>query len=165
MKPISIIAALTDDFAIGKNNDLLCHVPGDLKRFKKLTSGLDVVMGAKTYASLPVKPLPDRRNIVLTTRSASHFPGCLVVHSVEQALKLMSEDTETFIMGGGTIYRQFLPYASKLYLTFIHRHIADADTFFPAINFDEWREVKRETYCNTHVSVPHSFVVYQRRGC
>jgi dihydrofolate reductase len=161
-KTLSIIVALADNYAIGKNNELLCEVPGDLKRFKEITSGQVVVMGERTYDSLPKKPLPNRHNIVLTDDEERIFPDCTVVHSINEAIEQMSGEKENFVIGGGSVYRQFLPVADQLYLTWIHDRFEDADTFFPDIDFSKWEETYRENYAPPSTQIPHSFVIYRR---
>ena len=140
---IAIIVAIAQNFAIGKNNDLLFHLPNDLKRFKKITSGHAVIMGKKTLFSLPNGPLPNRRNIVITDVACETFEGCETVYSISEAVEAVRNEEEAFVIGGGMIYRQFYPIAGKLYLTMAHRNF-EADTFFPEINFDEWTVVSRE---------------------
>jgi len=140
---ISIIVAIAQNFAIGLNNDLLFHLPDDLKRFKKITTGKALIMGKRTFLSLPKGPLPNRRNIVISDVPGENFHGCETVGSVEEAIKLIQNEPEAFIIGGGMIYRQFYPLAGKLYLTLVHKDM-NADTFFPAIDFNEWQETSRE---------------------
>ncbi|MBN2614231.1 MAG: dihydrofolate reductase [Bacteroidales bacterium] len=137
-KKISIIAALSDNGVIGGNNQLLWHISNDLKRFKKMTTGHTVVMGKNTFLSLPVKPLPNRTNIVLSRKGFPESDQCTVVHSVEEALKLMDTEYENFVIGGGEIYRAFLPYSQKMYLTRVHKHF-DGDTLFPDFSEAEWK--------------------------
>ena len=144
MKNISIIVAIAEDFAIGLNNDLLCHLPDDLKRFKQITTGHQIIMGKRTYESLPKRPLPNRINIVISDDRRDVFEGCETVYSIEEALDLCGND-ESFIIGGGSIYKQFLPLANKLYLTIIH-HKFIADTFFPTVNYDEWNKLTAEKH-------------------
>ena len=137
MKNLSMIAAVGQNLELGYQNQLLCHLPKDLKHFKQITSGHTVIMGDRTWESLPKKPLPDRRNIVVTL-AETVFPDCLTVHSIEEALALArDEEDEVFVMGGATMYRLFLPYAQTLYLTRILSPFT-ADVFFPAINEQEW---------------------------
>ena len=145
MPNISIIVALASNFAIGKNNDLLFHLPNDLKRFRKITTGHPVIMGRNTLLSLPRWPLPNRRNIVITDNPDDQFPGCEIVFSVEEAVRLVTDETESFIIGGGSIYRQFFPIANRLYLTVVDKEF-EADTFFPVINYTEWNETSREEH-------------------
>ena len=140
---ISIIVAIAENFAIGKNNDLLFHLPNDLKRFKQITSGHTIIMGRNTLLSLPKWPLPNRRHIVITDKKDDVFPGCETVFSIGEAIEKVKHEDEAFIIGGGMIYRQFFPVAGKLYLTLVHKDF-DADVYFPEINYAEWEEVKRE---------------------
>ncbi len=142
-KPISIIVAVASNMAIGKDNDLLWHISDDLKRFKRLTTGHTVVMGKRTFYSLPVRPLPNRKNIVLTDVENEKIEGCTMAYSIEDAIEKMDSGNENFVMGGGSIYRQFLPLAQKLYITRVHRAF-DADTFFPEIDTEIWKLVSRE---------------------
>ena len=136
MKNISMIAAVGENLELGYKNQLLCHLPVDLKHFKEITSGHAVMMGDRTWESLPKKPLPNRRNIVITLDDIA-FPDCETVHSIEDALTLVQDEEEAFVMGGATMYRLFLPYADKLYLTRIASAFT-ADVFFPAIDEEEW---------------------------
>lgn len=140
---ISIIVAVAENFAIGKDNELLFHLPSDLKRFKKITSGQTLIMGRNTLLSLPKWPLPNRRHIVITDSRDDNFKGCELVYSLDQAIDKVENEKEAFVIGGGLVYRQFYPIAGKLYLTLIHKSF-DADTFFPEIDFNEWQEVERE---------------------
>jgi dihydrofolate reductase len=137
MKPISIIVAIADNNAIGIKNQLLHHIPGDLKRFKKITTGHTIVMGRNTYFSLPKRPLPDRTNIVISDDHNDLFEGCTMAYSIEEAIEKCSDSDENFIIGGGIIYREFFPGANKLYITRIH-HSFEADTFFPEIDPQQW---------------------------
>jgi dihydrofolate reductase len=142
-KNISIIVAIARNFGIGKNNELLFHLPNDLKRFKEITSGHTLIMGRNTLLSLPKWPLPRRRHIVITDRKEDHFEGCETVYSLYDALDKVEHENEAFVIGGGLVYRQFYPLAGKLYLTIVDKSF-DADTFFPEIDFNEWEEVSRE---------------------
>lgn len=139
---ISIIVAIAENLAIGKNNDLLWHISEDLKRFKRITSGHPVIMGKKTFESLPKRPLPNRRNIVITDVPGEQIAGCEMAYSIEGALALCDPARETFIIGGASVYRQFLPLADRLYLTRVHKSF-DGDVFFPEINFGEWELVEK----------------------
>ena len=140
---IAIIVAIAQNFAIGKNNDLLFHLPNDLKRFKKITSGHAVIMGKRTLFSLPKGPLPNRRNIVISDIPDERFDGCETVYSIAEAVEVVKDEQIAFVIGGGMIYRQFYPIAGKLYLTIAQKDF-EADTFFPEINFEEWKELSRE---------------------
>ena len=134
---ISIIAALAENNVIGKDNDLIWHLSEDLKHFKKLTSGHPVIMGRKTYESLPFKPLPKRKNIILSSQKKLIFEGATTVNSIEDALKECENEDEIFICGGAEIYESFLPYADKMYLTRVHKSF-EGDTFFPEIDYTIW---------------------------
>ena len=135
---ISIIVALAKNRAIGKGGDLIWHLSNDLKHFKEVTSGHTVIMGYKTYMSLPnQKPLPKRRNIIISSRLTEAPEGFEVANSVSNAMKMILNEEEVFIIGGGMIYEQFLPMADKLYLTRMEK-IFEADTFFQIINFNQW---------------------------
>lgn len=140
---ISIIVAIAENNAIGKDNRLLWHLPVDLKRFKKLTGGHTIIMGRNTFLSLPNGPLPDRRHIVISDNNEDHFEGCEMAGSIEEALSMAGKEDESFIIGGGMVYRQMLPVAGKLYLTTVHEEF-DADTFFPEIDFNEWEVLEEE---------------------
>ena len=143
MKKISIIVAVAKNWAIGKNNQLLWHISEDLKRFKKITEGHQVIMGKKTYESLPFRPLKNRTNIVITDDPSETFDGCITVYSIEEALQHCNEKEESFIIGGGSVYRQFLPYANKLYLTMVDKDF-EADTFFPKLDLKQWNLIEEE---------------------
>ena len=145
MKTTSIIVAIADNNAIGNNNELLWHIPTDLKRFKKLTSGHQVLMGKRTWESLPIKPLPNRENIVLTDIPGEVIEGCTMAYSIDDALSKMKDNEECFIMGGGMIYRQFMDKANKLYITHVHKNF-EADTFFPEINYNDWELIEEEKH-------------------
>ena len=144
---ISIIVAIGEHNEIGRNNGLLCHLPADLRRFKELTVGHTIVMGRKTFESLPKGALPNRRNVVLTRRSKDFsFNNCIVYSSLSEVIDNENNSNEIFIIGGAEVFRQALPLANKLYLTKIHAEFNDADTFFPEINYSEWKEVSREEH-------------------
>ena len=159
---ISIIVAVAQNFAIGKNNDLLFHLPNDLKRFKRITTGKALIMGKRTFYSLPKAPLPNRRNIVITDVPGETFAGCESAGSIDDAVMLVQHEPEVFIIGGGMIYRQFYPLAGKLYLTLVHKDL-EADTFFPEIDFDEWRETARENLFDEHNGFSYSYLDLVRK--
>lgn len=154
---ISIIVAIAQNFAIGKNNDLLFHLPEDLKRFKEITSGHTIIMGRNTLLSLPKWPLPNRRHIVITDNQNDRFEGCETVFSIEEAIEKIRHEKEAFVIGGGMIYRQFYPLAGKLYLTLVHKDF-EADTFFPEIDFAEWTELKRENRHDSKNNFDYSYL-------
>ena len=164
MKNISIIVAVAKNNAIGKDNKLLCHLSEDLKRFKKLTSGFTVVMGKNTYYSLPNRPLPNRRSIVITDIKGEQIDTCDMAYSIEDAISKMDAGKENFIIGGASIYRQFIPFADKLYITWIH-HEFEADTFFPEVLQNDWEIVSKEDFNQTDEknSYPYSYVIYNRK--
>jgi len=143
---ISIIVAIAENYAIGKKGDLLCHLPADLKHFKEITSGKTVLMGERTFYSLPKHPLPNRRNIVLTDVQGKTFEGAEAVYSLEELCAKVQGEEEAFVIGGGMVYRQMMPIADKLYITHIHHSWDDADTFFPEIKEDEWRLIRSEEH-------------------
>lgn len=141
-KQISIIVAIDQNNGIGLNNNLLAYIPADLKRFKAITTGHTVVMGKNTWLSLPKRPLPDRTNIVVTSKNGDIFDGATLVHSIEDAIGLLPSDDESFVMGGASVYKQMFPFANRLYLTVIHKEF-EADTFFPEIDYSQWNEIER----------------------
>jgi dihydrofolate reductase len=141
MKPISIIVAIAANHAIGKDNQLLWHISEDLKRFKRITGGHTVVMGKNTFYSLPLRPLPNRRNIVITDIPGETIAGCEMAYSIEEAVQLCDHDKESFVIGGASIYSQFISRVTKLYITRVHKDF-DADCFFPRIDTAVWRLVE-----------------------
>lgn len=135
---ISMIAAVGKNLELGKNNDLIWHFKEDMKFFKETTMGHPVIMGRKTFESLP-KALPGRKNIVISANPEYKADGAEVVTSVEEAIKLAeTEDTDAFVIGGVRIYAEFLPYAANLYLTEINAECPDADTYFPDFNKSDY---------------------------
>jgi len=142
---ISIIVAIAENLAIGKNNDLLWHIPADLKRFKRITSGHPVIMGKRTWESLPRRPLPNRRNIVITDIPGEKIEGCEMAYSINEAVAKCNPAEENFIIGGASVYRQFLPHAHRLYLTLVQKSF-DADVFFPEIDFSQWKLISKEEF-------------------
>lgn len=140
---IALVVAMSLDNAIGKNNQLLWHLSSDLKRFKALTTGHTIIMGRKTYDSLPNGALPNRRNIVVS-RSLNQVTGVELAHSLAEAFDLAKAETQVFVIGGGDIYRQSLASATDLHLTVVDAKYPDADTFFPEINLNEWELKTKE---------------------
>jgi dihydrofolate reductase len=142
---LSLIVAMSPHRAIGSHGTLPWHIKEDLDHFKKLTWGHTVLMGRRTYESLPHGALPGRRNIVLS-QSTKSLPGCEVYTSFEEALQHCGADEQVFVMGGASVYRTALPLASHLYITLVEQEPQDVDTFFPVFNEDEWQEVKHEQH-------------------
>ena len=158
---ISLIVAMAENRVIGVDNRMPWHLSADLKRFRKITSGNPIVMGRKTHESIG-RPLPDRVNIVLTRDSSYQALGCIVVHNLEQAMRAAGEAAELMVVGGAGLYREFLPLADRIYLTLIHRAF-DGDTFFPTIDWTEWREVAREEVEQDEQSaLGYAFIDYER---
>lgn len=164
MSEISIIAAVDRQMAIGFQNKLLYWLPDDLKRFKALTTGNTIIMGRKTFESLPKGALPNRRNIVLSTNPSADCPGAEVFSSLEIALKNCTEDEKVYIIGGESIYRQAMPIADELCLTEIDSTAPEADAFFPAVDATLWNEKSRETHLADEKHLcSYAFVNYVRR--
>lgn len=158
---ISIIVATSKNNVIGRDGGIPWHLSADLKRFKALTTGHPIVMGRRTFESIG-RPLPGRRNIVISN-SVNVIEGCDVIKSVDDLLNDKSLDGMIFIIGGGEIYKQFLPYAKNVYLTEVETEIADGDTFFPELNPMEWIEVGRESHeADEKNDFNYSFVDYER---
>lgn len=163
---VSLIAALSQNRVIGKNNDLPWHLPDDMKYFMETTQSHHVIMGRKNYDSIPrkFKPLANRTNIVVTRQPGFTAPGCIVVNSIEDGLSIAKDnnESEVFIIGGAEIYHQSLPFANRLYLTEIHAHI-DGDTRFPEFNKSQWKEVSRRHHLSDERhKFPFDFVVFER---
>ena len=165
MKPLSnlsIIAALSDNRVIGRDNQLPWRMPADLAHFKRITMGKPIIMGRRTWESLPGL-LPHRTHLVVTRSSNYQAEGGFVVHSIEEAFEFAGDAEEMMVVGGANLYAQAIPLATRMYLTFVHQHI-DGDTVFPAYQESHWREVFREPHAaderNPH---PYSFVTLERR--
>lgn len=143
---LAIVVAIGQDRAIGQGNSLLWHLPADLKRFKALTTGHTILMGRKTFDSLPKGALPNRRNVVISRQSLT-LPGAEVYASIEEALRALSSvEGEVYVIGGGEIYRQLLPQTSRIYLTRVAASYPEADVFFPELNDQDWRVESRMTF-------------------
>jgi len=142
---ITMIAAAGENNEIGRNNDLLWHLPDDFKRFKKITSHHFIIMGRKTFESFP-KPLPNRTHIVITRDRSYGKQGANVVYSLEEALEKAKSTKEIFIIGGGEIYKEALKIADKIELTRVHSTFKEADTFFPEFSKDEWELIFEEKH-------------------
>ena len=160
---LSLIVAIAQNHAIGKNNDLLWHLSEDLKRFKKITLNHTVVMGLNTFYSLPVRPFPNRRNIVIADDKTVNIDGCEMAYSIEEAVDLCDKNSENFICGGASIYRQFLPLADKLYLTVVYKDF-EADVYFPEINYNAWKLVEEsERMTDEKTQLTYAYFVYERK--
>jgi len=164
MSKISIIAAVADNFAIGKSNNLPWNLPADLKHFKELTTGHAIVMGKRTFESLPKGPLPNRKNIVLTSiMSEGVNEGYFEADSLEDALYLCDHEEKVFIIGGATVYKQCIDKVDYMYITWIHKDFI-ADTYFPEIDSKVWQEVKHVD-CEPDEKNPFSYTFseYKRK--
>ncbi len=161
---IYIIVATDKNLAIGNQNKLLFWLPNDLKRFKELTTGNTIIMGRNTFLSLPKGALPNRRNIVLSTRKDASFPGAETFSSLEEAIKNCSKEEKVFIIGGASVYKQALPMADVLCITEIDAEAPEADTYFPAIDPTIWKEKSRESHsADEKHPCPYAFVEYVRK--
>ena len=139
---LTIIAAAAENNALGKDNDLVWHLPDDFKRFKKLTTGHYIIMGRKTFESFP-KPLPNRTHVVITRQQDYENENCIVVHNLKDALAFAREDEQAFIIGGGEIYKLSLPSVDKIELTRVHGEF-EADAYFPNLDLNDWKLVNEE---------------------
>lgn len=158
---ISIIAAIAKNHAIGLNNQLLYYIKADLKRFKELTTGHTIVMGRKTYESLPKGALPNRRNIVLS-RSVKTIEGCDVFGSLPEALASCGETDKVFLIGGESVYQEGMSLANELLLTEIDAVPPAADAFFPLFNKEEWKVSASQHFPADGETPAYSFTDYRR---
>lgn len=162
MQHISFILALDEQYGIGIDNQIPWHLSDDLKRFKELTMGHTVIMGRRTWESLPKRPLPGRRNMVIS-KQLKDESGCEIVDDPEKALKMVSDDAEVFIIGGAQLYKAMLPLATRLYLTQIHG-IFNADTFFPKFDVEDFEEISRsEKLTDTKSGLQYTYVTLERK--
>lgn len=160
---ISILVAMAKNRVIGRSNRLPWHLPADLKHFKFLTMGQNIVMGRKTYESIG-KPLPGRTNVIITRQTDYKVPGAMVAHSLEDALMICTGHSENFIIGGEKIYRQALNKCQRMYITEIQRDFV-GDTFFPEFDRNEWEETQRDRYiAENEDNLEYHFVVLERRS-
>ena len=161
---ITIIAAIANNNALGKDNDLIWHLPADLKRFKKVTSGHHILMGRNTFESIG-KPLPNRTSVIITRNNDYFKDGCLIANSIEEAIELSKEDADVFIIGGEQIYKQAIEkeLVDRLDITIVH-HEFEADVFFPEIDMNVWKEASRENFiADAKNKYDYSFVSYVRK--
>ena len=159
---LTMIAAAAENNALGKDGDLVWHLPDDFKRFKKLTTGHHIIMGRKTFEAFP-KPLPNRSHIVITRNRDYTKEGCIVVHNLEDALKIAEEDTQPFIIGGGEIYKLALNASEKIELTRVHDTF-EADAFFPEIDLSKWELINEEFHeKDERHSVSFTYLTYVKK--
>jgi dihydrofolate reductase len=137
-----LIAATSQNNALGKDNKIIWHLPDDFKRFKELTSGHHIIMGRKTFESFP-KPLPNRTHVVITRQKNYNPEGCIVVNSIEEAFEICPKNEDVFLIGGAEIYKLGLPFTDKIELTYINETF-EADAFLPEIDFSEWKLTNEE---------------------
>lgn len=157
---LTLIAAIDRRRAIGYQNKLLYRLPNDMKRFKALTTGHTIIMGRRTFDSLPKGALPNRRNIVLS-RQNIECPGAEVYPSLEEALRHCTPDEDIYIIGGASVYAQAMPWADRLCLTEIEAEAQQADAFFPAIDLTRWHEKSRDVHpADEKHPCPYAFVDY-----
>lgn len=162
-KTIHAIVAVASDWGIGRQGELLCHLPADLRHFKEVTMGHSIVMGRKTFESFPRRPLPGRQNIVITRNVAWRHPAVTVAHSVADAIAA-AETADVFIIGGADVYVQTMPLVDVLHLTVIHARWASADAFFPPLDMSQWQEVEREHHTSdARNAYEFDFVTLKRR--
>ncbi|RCW52395.1 dihydrofolate reductase [Halanaerobium sp. ST460_2HS_T2] len=161
---LSIIAAMDQNYLIGKNNEIPWNLPEDLKYFKEITMGAPIIMGRKTFESIGF-PLPGRRNIILTRNKDYSADGCEIIHSLEEILTMFLESKEeAFIIGGAEIYNFFLPYSEKLYLTIIE-HEFSGDTYFPEIDWRNWDKIKeKKGIKDSKNPYQYAYHIYQRKN-
>ncbi|MDR2763903.1 MAG: dihydrofolate reductase [Tannerella sp.] len=165
MSIISIIVATDEQGAIGKDRQLLWHLPRDLKHFKEITTGHTVIMGRKTFESLPGGALPNRRNIVLSADPDRHYAHCDLYRSLQEALIACEQEEEVFIIGGASVYRQAMAIAGKMYLTRVHHTYAEADAFFPPFTAEAWTETARQDFPPDDKNpYAHTFFTYVRKN-
>ncbi|MDC3132934.1 dihydrofolate reductase [Flavobacteriaceae bacterium] len=160
-KQITIIAAAAANDVLGKDNQLIWHLPEDLKRFKKLTSGHAIIMGRKTFESMP-KALPNRLNIVITKNKNYQAVDALVCHSIAEALALAGDDEQPFIIGGGEIYREGMSWSDTIELTRIDQNF-EGDTFFPKIDDNQWEVIAEKEHPKTDKNpIPYRYITYKK---
>ena len=161
---VSIIVAVAQNGAIGFNNELLYRLPNDLKRFKALTTGHTIIMGRKTFESLPKGALPNRRNIVLSRQEGLHYENAECYRSLDEALMQCDYTEDLYIIGGGELYRQTVGLAKRIHLTLVDDTPVQADAFFPALDPTEWVEVSREAHsADEKHAQAYTFIDYMRR--
>lgn len=159
---ISIIVAIANNYAIGKNNQLLCHLPNDLKRFKKITTGHTIIMGKNTFLSIG-KPLPNRKNVVLSWDKEEPVEGVEFVSSLDFIQKYIDDENENFVIGGASIYKALFSQAKRLYITKMNKDF-DGDVFFPEIKSSEWKIIQKENGPEDGVNdFTYDYITYERK--
>lgn len=160
---VSLLVAISENNVIGKDNQLIWHLPEDLKFFKRVTLGHHIIMGRKTFESIG-RVLPGRTSVIITRNKSYKAPeDCIVVNSLSEALEMAKNDEEAFVIGGGEIFKEAIPISDKVYLTIIHEHF-EGDTFFPKLNLEEWKEVKNERHQPDEKNKYHySFLEFVRK--
>ena len=162
---ITVIAAIATNNALGKDNDLIWHLPADLKRFKKVTTGHYIVMGRNTFESIG-RPLPNRTTIIITRNKNYFKEGCLIAHSLEEAIELVENDDAVFIIGGAQIYKEAIEkdLVNQLDITRVHKEF-EADVFFPEIDLNIWKETSREDFkADEKNKFDYSFLSFQKKA-
>ncbi|MDP2741825.1 MAG: dihydrofolate reductase [bacterium] len=159
-----MISAVAENRVIGNKNSLPWHLPADFKYFKEKTLGKTIVLGLNTFKSIGEKPLPDRKHIILNNDPNYKVPeNCFLAKSIDEVLEMVKNDQEVMICGGASIYKQFLPLANRLYLTYIH-HKFEGDTYFPEFNIKDYNEIKRiDNKADEKNKYDYSFVVLEKK--
>ena len=159
---LSIIVAASENHVIGCHNTLIWHISADLKRFKQLTTGHTVLMGRKTFESIG-RALPNRRNIVISRNEELQAVGCEQARSIDEALEMVKDEDEVFVIGGGAIYREVWERADRLYYTLVHANVS-GDTYIPDINIEKWEMTSKEDFsAGENDDFEYSFIYYQRK--
>lgn len=159
---IVAVVAMSENRAIGKDNQLLWHLPADLKHFKQITLGKPILMGRKTFQSIG-RALPGRINVIITRDKNFKADGCIVVHSIQNALDVVKDHDEVCVIGGAELYRQMLPLMTRIYLTIVHHHFA-GDAFFPELNSKDWKEVERVDCALDEKNIySYSFIIVDKK--
>lgn len=159
---LSFVVAMAQNRVIGRNNRLPWHLPADLRHFKKITLGKPMLMGRKTYESIG-RPLPGRTNIVISRDPGYAAPGCIVVHSIPEAIAVAGPTEEAMVIGGASLFDQTLDRAERIYLTLVHAD-AQGDVRFPEIDLNEWREIRRENHpADEKNTLPYSFILLEKK--
>lgn len=162
---LGAIVVIAENGAIGNKGGLLCHLPADLKHFKSVTMGSPIIMGRKTFDSLPKGALPGRLNVVVTRNEDFAAPDVVVCHSIDEALDVTAKAEKRFVIGGAQLYAATIDRVDELHLTLLHATFPDADAFFPAINPGQWHEVSREEHkADERNQFDYTFVTLRRVG-